>query len=123
MTKLTDGIIHPNSDRARVLGFTSRKFEGYLWKMDGSIIISFIISKKRGNFRELVRRIHELGFTVKIPTPLGRMQEIVLKNGYELTREPFAPEIGEFEMVDVWVLKPTETSLVAHTPPSSPPPS
>jgi hypothetical protein len=67
-------------------------------------MVSFIVSKQRGNFRELVSRIHALGLTVKVPTPLGRMQEILMKNGYQHTQEPFDEEPGE--MVDVWVLMP-----------------
>ena len=102
---LLDGIINPDTDRAKVLGFTSDKYEGYLWKQGDAVMVSFIVSKQRGNFRELVRRIHALGLTVKVPTPLGRMQEILLKNGYQHTQEPFDEEPGE--MVDVWVLMPS----------------
>lgn len=100
----TDGKIELDTERARRLGFTKKKYDGYLWKTGNAIIISFIESKKRGNFRELVRRIHELGLTVKVPTPLGRMMEIVRKNGYEHTLEPFDKDPRE--TVDVWVLKP-----------------
>ena len=84
---LLDGIITLDTDRAKVLGFTSDKYEGYLWKQGDAVIVSFIVSKQRGNFRELVRRIHALGLTVKVPTP------------------PFDEEPGE--MVDVWVLMPS----------------
>ena len=102
---LLDGIINLDTDRAKVLGFTSDKYEGYLWKQGDAVMVSFIVSKQRGNFRELVRHIHALGLTVKVPTPLGRMQEILLKNGYQHTQEPFDAEPGE--MVDVWVLVPS----------------
>lgn len=104
---LLDGIINLDTDRAKVLGFTSDKYEGYLWKQGDAVMVSFIVSKHRGNFRELVQRIHALGLTVKVPTPLGRMQEIVLKNGYQHTQEPFDEEPGE--MVDVWVLMPSNS--------------
>jgi len=102
---LLDGIINLDTDRAKVLGFTSDKYEGYLWKQGDAVMVSFIVSKQRGNFRELVRRIHALGLTVKVPTPLGRMQEILLKNGYQHTQESFDEAPGE--MVDVWVLMPS----------------
>lgn len=101
--ELSDGPILLDSDRAQSLGFTSDKFDGYLWKIQDAILISFIVSKQRGNFRQLVQRIHQLGLTVKVPTPLGRMQEILLKNGYQHTQE-FDANSGEY--VDVWVLKP-----------------
>lgn len=110
---LLDGIINLDTDRAKVLGFTSDKYDGYLWKQGDAVMVSFIMSKQRGNFRELVHRIHALGLTVKVPTPLGRMQEILMKNGYQHTQEPFDEELGE--MVDVWVLKPYIDK--AQTPP------
>jgi hypothetical protein len=107
--ELLDGIINLDTDRAKLLGFTSDKYDGYLWRQGDAIMVSFIVSWQRGNFRELVRRIHALGLTVKVPTPLGRMQEILLKNGYEHTTEPFDEEPGE--TVDVWVLSPSNTKL------------
>jgi len=106
-TPLLDGIIELDTERGNLLGFTSDRFDGYLWKSGDAVLVSFIVSKRRGNFRELVRRIHALGLTVKVPTPLGRMQEILLKNGYQHTQEPFDMEPGE--MVDVWVLRPSNT--------------
>lgn len=108
-TPLLDGIIELDTKRGNLLGFTSDKYDGYLWKRGGAVMVSFIVSKQRGNFRELVRRIHALGLTVKVPTPLGRMQEILLKNGYQHTQEPFDAEPGE--MVDVWVLRPSNAHL------------
>lgn len=113
---LLDGIIHLDSERAKVLGFTSDKYDGYLWKQGDAVMISFIVSHQRGNFRELVRRIHALGLTVKVPTPLGRMQEILLKNGYEHTNE-YDENMGEG--VDVWVLRPSNTP-VTDAEPSTP---
>lgn len=101
---LPDGPILLDSDTAQSLGFTSDKFDGYLWKTPDAIMVSFIVSKQRGNFRQLVQRILQLGLTVKVPTPLGRMQEILLKNGYQHTQE-FDADNGEH--VNVWVLKPT----------------
>ena len=70
MKPLKDGIIRLDSKRGKLFGFESSKYVGYLWKTGNAIYVSFIISKKRGNFRELVRRIHELGLTVKVPTPI-----------------------------------------------------
>jgi len=67
---LDSGIIHLDSERAKILGFTSDKYDGYLWKLDNAVMVSFIVSKQRGNFRELVRRIHALGLTVKVPAPI-----------------------------------------------------
>lgn len=109
-TDLLDGIIQLDSERAKILGFTSDKYDGYLWKLDNAVMVSFIVSKNRGNFRELVRRIHALGLTVKVPTPLGRMQEILIKNGYQHTNE-LDENMGEG--VDVWVLPPPSNAEVS----------
>ncbi len=97
---LCDGMISFGSNEAELLGLTPDKFEGtWLWKDGNTIIISFIISRAKGNFKALVDRIRSLGFAVEIPTPLGRMQEIVSKNGYR--HEVKNSEMGP---VDVWIL-------------------
>ena len=101
---MKDGIIKLDSLRARELGFTSDRFDGYLWKKDKAIIISFIVSRQRGNFRSLVERILSRGWAVKVPTPLGRMREIVKKNGYVMTVEPF--DDNDPTPCEVWTLKP-----------------
>jgi hypothetical protein len=104
LKQIPDGMIALDSPSGNLLGFNSNRFEGYLWSQGDAVVVSFIVSKERGNFRELVRRIHALGLTVKVPTPLGRMQEILIKNGYQHTTEPFDQESGV--TVDVWVLMP-----------------
>lgn len=83
--------------------FTSERFGqgSYLWKKDGAIIVSFIESLSSGNFRELAQAIIASGLRVEIPTPLGRMQEIVRKAGYTQTFS-FCEQFGE--SVEVWVL-------------------
>jgi hypothetical protein len=97
---MQNGMIKPDSDAGKEIGFLSVKFSGWLWKKDDVIIISFIESKARGNFKELIETIRSKGFRVDIPTPLGRMQDIVLKNGYVhhiVHDEDMGP-------VDVWSL-------------------
>ena len=99
--EMKNGIINLDTDRAKAIGFTSDKYEGYLWKQGDAVMVSFIVSKKRGNFCELVRRIHALGLTVKVPTPLGAMLQILLKNEFAHTTE-----IDRGGAIDVWVLVP-----------------
>ena len=107
--EMEDGIIELDSPFAKKLGFTSDKFDGWLWKKGKYIYISFIISKKRkkGNLKRLLKRIEELGFGIKIPTPLGIMQYIVRKYGFKKTTENFDVD-GELlhEEVEVWVKEP-----------------
>ena len=81
---IPDGIINIDTDSANVLGFTSKAFypHSYLWRLGNTIIISFIISMRKGEFRRLIERILELGFDFEIPTPSARMYEIGKKQGW-----------------------------------------
>ncbi len=84
--KLPDGIIQPDSPEWAALGFTSDKFEGYLWRDGGSIWVSFIQSLKprRGNLKSLFDAIEAHGYSLIVPTPLTRMQQICEKRGMNL---------------------------------------
>lgn len=97
------GMIAIDSEQAQALGFTSDKFlkASYLWFKDDAIYISFIGSKQKGNFKRLVKTILNFGYTVKVPTPIGRMQKIVQKNGYKTIEKD--PNYG---LVEVWVMEP-----------------
>ena len=103
MQQLKDGMIQLDSERGLPLRFTSDRYGSgsYLLKKDGTIIVSFIESLSRGNFRELAQAIIASGLRVEIPTPLGRMNDIVRKAGYTQTFT-FCEEFGE--LVEVWVL-------------------
>jgi hypothetical protein len=96
-----DHRIDLDDSLARNFGFTSDKFDGWLWRKDREIIISFIVSldPDTGNFSRLVRAIEAQGFTVAVPTPFARMQSIVNRWG-------FKPEIREdkkYGPCSVWV--------------------
>jgi len=101
---LKDGIILPDSEFGKKIGFTSDKFRGYLWKRGDSIYVSMIISKKpcRGNFSRLIENILRLGYKVKVPTPIGIMPLILAKKGFKKTYE-YYKELG---MVEVWIKEP-----------------
>jgi len=105
-TEIPDGLIDLDTPAGTLLGFTSARFEGYIWKIGEAILISFITSRQRGNFRELADRILSLGFTIKVPTPLGRMAEIVRKAGYRETWED--TELGSRE---VWIKRPDQGAV------------
>jgi len=99
---LQDGMIALDSDAGKELSFTSDRFDSgsYLWKDGQRIAISVIISKKSGNFRTLAETILSKGLAVHIPTPMGRMEEIVRKAGYRQESQ-FFEQSGEY--VEVWV--------------------
>ncbi len=97
---MKDGLIKVDSEAGKEIGFLSSKFDGYLWKKDNAIIISLIFSKARGNFKALVENIRQAGYRVDVPTPMGRMYDILLKNGY-VHRIEYDDIMGP---VDIWSL-------------------
>lgn len=100
-----DGLIELDTKFAKEIGFTSDLFEGYLWKKNNEIWISLIFSRdeRKGNLTRLFNRIHDLGFTIKVPIPLGEMRSILKKKG-------FTPIIerneDHNENINVWVKGP-----------------
>lgn len=96
-----DTIISLNTPLAESLGFTSDKFDGWLWQKNHTIIISFIISKQegKGNFTNLLNTIKQKGFNIQVPTPSNRMLSILKKRGFKLKRE-YDPNFKA--MVELW---------------------
>ncbi len=80
---MENGIIILDSDRGKEFGFTSDKFNGWLWKAGNEISISFIESREqgKGNLKTLFDKIIEMGFTICVPTPFARMEMICKKYG------------------------------------------
>jgi hypothetical protein len=74
------------------------------------VIVSFIHSKARGNFRQLVSAIHGEGKAVVVPTPLSNMERIVRKNGYVRTTEP----TEEGDRCDIWTRAPPSAASSAN---------
>ncbi len=83
---MDDGIINIDTDRAKEFLFTSADFEKatYLWKVDDTIMISFVISKYpgKGNFGNLLKNITAKGYFIAVPTPSNRMVSILEKKGF-----------------------------------------
>ena len=99
------GYIALDSEKAIAFGFTSDKFHGYLWELDGSIYISLIISLKprQGHLSALFDAIWRAGYAVKVPTPSARMVAILTQKGFSQTWEL----CGDMEdVVEVWVKSP-----------------
>ena len=81
---IPEGIINIDSIGAKELGFTSEAFYplSYLWRTGNIISISVIMSKKKGEFCKLIKRIMDMGFDFEIPTPSARMRQIGEKQGW-----------------------------------------
>ena len=81
-----NGIIKIDSPLGQELGFTSDKFSGdsYLWKDGDRIFISLIFSLKEGEgaLSGLFDAIESKGCRIAVPTPLGKMQSILMKKGF-----------------------------------------
>ncbi|MCL2834922.1 MAG: hypothetical protein FWD78_17260 [Treponema sp.] len=96
---IPEGDIDIDTSGAKELGFTSDSFNpmSYLWRTGNTIVISFIVSTKKGEFRKLITRILELGFDFEIPTPSPRMAEIGRKQGWHICEKYFEDfgEIGQ----------------------------
>jgi len=97
------GEIQTDHPLAVALGFTADRFDGYLWLAEkNSLYVSFVDAKHpgRGHFRAFIEKALTMGFTVKVPTPIGRMEGIVRRWGFEHIVEP-----SEMGPCDVWVKK------------------
>jgi hypothetical protein len=99
-----DFVIDPSSPKGKRFGFVKTKFRGYLSDDGDTIWISAIesIFKGRGDFSKLVKRIHSLGYRIKVPSPFPRMEDICIHLGFTKTTELF-PEMNE--MITVMVLE------------------
>ena len=99
---LPDGQIEPDSAVGKALGFTSDKFEGWLWKTGDRVLISMIVSLQegKGNVRALFDAIEASGLKVAVPTPFARMKKIIQKRGFKMHIE-HDPVMGPCE---VWQL-------------------
>ena len=87
-----------------ILGYLYKdKFDGYLFKKNKDIYISFIFSrnKRNGNLTQLFNNILNKGFNIKVPIPFPLMQLILNKKGFIKTIEK-DKIIGDIE---VWVKK------------------
>ena len=98
------GMIKLDDDFATVLGFTSDKFDGYLWRPetineeDKHITISLITSKKpgEGNLIKLFDKIKSMGYGIVVPTPSNRMESICAEYGF-VHKVLHDPNMGRLE--------------------------
>lgn len=104
MDKAEDRILNHGDPICEKVGFTPNNFNGYLWIKGNCIYIPFIVSLDpyTGNFSKLVKSILDHGYICAVPTPLGRMREIVEHLGfYQIFR--YEEAVGE--NVEYWIKK------------------
>lgn len=105
---LKDGMISLGTHSASLFGFTANRFreDSYLWRTGDYIYISLIFSKTpgRGHLSTLFNTILGHGFGIKVPNPLGHMEEILRAKGFTKTTETSRhPESGQELTSEVWV--------------------
>jgi len=96
---IPEGIVNIDTPAAKILGFTSEDFDphSYLWRKGNIIVISLMVSKKKGAFCKLMNKIAEMDFDFQIPMPSARMREIGEKQGWCFYRT----ESKEFGGIDI----------------------
>ena len=97
-------VCNPGDPRVSEYGWTTKKFAGYLSVVENTVWLSAIWSlhPNRHNLTHLIKNLHKAGYEIKVPTPLGRMEEICKHLDFLKTTE-FFPEAGE--NITVYVLK------------------
>lgn len=97
--EIKGGVIELDSEFGKEIGFTSDKFQGYLWKAGGYVYISAIksIHPEQGNLSALFACIEEKGFGIKVPAPFPKMEAILNQKGFKKTIETAD--------IVIWVLK------------------
>ena len=105
MERMKDKIIELDTEFAKEIGFTSDKFEGFLWKVEKYIYISCIksIRPKQGNLSSLFNAIREKGFGIEVPSPFPLMEFICEQKGFKKTVE--YNDIHNVGNVEMWVLE------------------
>lgn len=80
-----------DTEFAKSIGFTSDKFTewSYLYYHGDILWISLIatVKPRNGDFRAMMENIIKEGYTFRIPTPLGRMSKICIKQGWRLSHD------------------------------------
>lgn len=83
------GRIDVDSPFAKQIGFTSANGwvkDCYLWGVPAhnGIILSLLVCKKKGSFKNLIETIQSQGWYFRIPNPSNRILEIAKKQKWNL---------------------------------------
>lgn len=115
---MKDGMIKVDSDYGKELGFTSDKwsFSGsWLWKKGDKIYFSMMTGLKQGqgNLSKLMNECWKRGYTIKVPTPFAKMEAILIKKGFEKTKE-YDEKFEDY--CEVWIKKPDGRGGLTESP-------
>ena len=97
---IPDGIIRIDSEFGQSIGFISSGFDegSYMWGIpsENTIIVTVVISKVKGAFRNLIQCIEANGWKFQIPTPSKRIREIGKKQGW-VSKTIYDKKMGQVE--------------------------
>ncbi len=70
-----EGCCPAGSERAQALGFTTERFQGYIWLSGSTCWLSLVVSLQpgQGHLSELIRGLLERGYEVRVPNPTEDM--------------------------------------------------
>ena len=96
-------VCRPGDPRVSDYGWKLSWFYGFL-SLDGNTVwISVVTSRRPGckHFSKLIHKLHDAGFTIKVPRPSDHMNAICQHLGFERTEER-----GDLTgtMITVWVM-------------------
>jgi hypothetical protein len=98
----TLGPIQPGHRMARKWTFTAKRWTplSYLFRQGDAVYLSAVQATHdgRGYLRDLIRGIEGAGLRVKVPCPLGHMEQILQHYGFV----PHLETHENFQPVDVW---------------------
>lgn len=102
------GQILPDSVLGKRLGFTSDKFEGWLWHEGDRIMISMIISLQegQGHLSALFKAIEDEQLRIAVPIPFPQMAAILQRKGFK----PHTEDGGILGPCEIWE-KPASTNV------------
>lgn len=84
---IPEGKINLDCEFSKSIGFTTEAGfdkDCYMWGFPDSngIMLSLIICRKKGGFRNLMENLQKRGYIFRIPNPSNRMVEIGKKQGW-----------------------------------------
>ena len=102
-------VLQPGSPAALWFGFKADEFavDSYLWVQGNNVYVPFIASERpgEGNVTRLFKSINDRGFTVIVPIPFPKMEEILRHLGFE---QGLDYSFEHQKHVEVWIRDPQE---------------
>lgn len=95
-----NGLVTIDSEFSKMVGFTSDKFAGYLWREGNRVLCTILACKNpcEGEVVKLFQNIEERGLHPCVPNPSRRMRRVLRKAGCVPRKERLDSLQGEVEL-------------------------